>query len=77
MNVYEIFDKIMENLPSHPSEANKGYWTNGEVVFCSSEEIANMLCDFFESIGIDIMHWHYYDSEDDGLYRGWYEIYPD
>lgn len=77
MNVYEIFDKIMENLPSHPFEAEKDYWTNGEVIFCNSEEIANILCDFFESIGIDIMHWHFYDSKDDGLYYGWYEVYPD
>ena len=23
MNVYEIFDKIIENLPSHPFEAEK------------------------------------------------------
>lgn len=80
----EIYDKILESLPHHPEDKRPGtnwhgFWVSGsEEIMCPSQEVANVIADFFEDCGFDVMHTFYYnDEERDGLNLGWWAVYVD
>lgn len=79
----ETYDKILESLPHHPDDKLSGnwhgFWVSGsDEIMCPSEEAANVLADFFEDCGFDVMHtFHYDDEERDGLNLGWWAVYVD
>lgn len=80
----EIYDKILESLPHHPEDVKPGalwhgFWVSGnEEIMCPTQEVANLIADFFEDCGFDIMHTHHYnDAEADGLNLGWWAVYVD
>jgi hypothetical protein len=78
----EIYDKILESLPHHPEDKTgapwHGFWVNGnDEIMCRTKEAANLIADFFEDCGFDIMHTYYYHDEADGLNREWWAVYID
>lgn len=79
----ETYNKILESLPNHPENrlGNNwhGFWVNGsEEIMCPTQEAANLIADFFEDCGFDVMHTHHYeDGETDGSSLGWWAVYVD
>lgn len=79
----ETYDEVIKSLPHHPDDKPggnwHGFWVSGsDEIMCPSEEAANVLADFFEDCGFDVMHtFHYDDEERDGLNLGWWAVYID
>ena len=74
-----IYDEVISQLPHHPSESRHGFWVSGsEEIMCKDRQTAEIIADFFEDAGLDIMHtFHYDDEERDGLNYGWWAVYVD
>lgn len=81
----EIYCNILESLPHHPHDKPDdnwhGFWANGDnEIMCPTEEAANLIADFFEDCGFDIMHTHHYTTLEELVnedYLGWWSVYID
>lgn len=83
MNIKEIYSKLIMTLPHEPKDGDwHGYWYNetDDEIMCPEGEAANVLADFFEDCGIDIMHTHFYNEQEnavnDNCY-GFWSVYVD
>lgn len=59
----EAISKILDALPKEPTEGTK-YWTNGDVILCKTDDAANTIADFLESLGLDPTTGYYDPVED-------------
>ena len=72
-----LYDEILRCLPKRPYN-ERGCWVNCDGwIMCPSPETANVIADFFEAAGMDIMCTSYCDDSDMGLSYGWYAVYVD
>ena len=80
--IKEIYDKILSCLPDSPDDNIHGFWYNkyDDEIMCESEESANEIADFFEALGMDVMHVHFYRLEEETGNEdclGWWSVYVD
>ncbi len=74
-NAPSVFDSICAELPRNPSEADR-FWSDGNMVFCDTEERANMLADLLDEMGFTGVTGFYDPDEDvppDEL-TGWHYV---
>jgi len=80
----ETYENILQSLPHDPYSpcgSWHGFWVNGnDEIMCPTEEAANLLADFFEDCGVDIMHTHHYTESEEFVNEdclGWWSVYVD
>lgn len=78
-----VWEKIVGLLEQNYEKNRHGYWTNHDAIMCPTEEAANILADFLEDVGFDVVSTSYYDTLEDerdgdtNECTGWYAVYPD
>ena len=56
---------IIDLLPKTSEEAVNGYWTNGDLILCDTEEKAGFVQEFILALGGLDVPTGYYDTEED------------
>ena len=68
------------DIPTKPENSIKGYWTDGDIIYCDTEEKAETIANFLEVVFGWTFHTGYYDPEEDNRNRevdertGWYYV---
>ncbi len=73
-----IYDKIIKKLPKRPDSSRHEIWVNSDdEIMCVDEKTANVIADFLEEMGYDVIHTRLREREDDGEACGWWAVYVD
>lgn len=83
----KLLDLLLETLPKEPrgsnTSNNPGFWSDGEMILCSSESSCDVVADFLQDVfrdGTLVVQTGYYDPVEDrnncecDKYTGFYYI---
>lgn len=70
------FTELLALLPQSPEDSRHGFWTNGDEILCKKEAAAEIVADFLEDLGIDVVTTGLYDPEEppEDEYSGYHYV---
>ena len=60
-----LWDTLIKSLPRESIDKSHGMWTDGDCIFCRTENEANTVANFIEAIGYECVKTGYYNPAED------------